>query len=121
MKHSFLTILFLCAFGATCFAQLNIKIDAEKDEWYNSLTGPDDGYLYIPHYANETPTQPENDEDLSAFCWFAWDETYLYCYTEIQDDIILTNNSTFWENDQIELKMDPDPTFQSNSGVAEVD
>lgn len=118
MKRSFLTILFLCAFAATSFAQLDIKIDAEKDEWYNSLTGPENGYLYIPHYANESATQPEGDEDLSALCWFAWDETFLYCYTEIQDDIILTNNSTFWENDQIELKMDPDPTFLSTSGVA---
>lgn len=118
MKHFLFTILFLIVSAAVCFAQLNIQIDAEKDEWYNTLTGPDDGYLYIPHYANEGASQPDGDEDLSALCWFGWDETYLYCYTEIQDDIILVNNSTYWENDQIELKMDPDPDALSTSGVA---
>ena len=99
-----------------------ITIDAAKDEWYKTLTGPDDGYIYTPFdmtYA-ETSEPPVDDADLSSFCWLAWDDNYLYFYAEVKDDIVLVNNAATYNNDAIELKIDPDPTQATTTGVAAV-
>jgi hypothetical protein len=100
----------------------NIVIDAQKDDWYKTLTGPDNGYILIPStmlsLGQETP--PDDDQDLSAFCWLAWDDAYFYFYAEVSDDIVLVNNATTYENDAIELKIDPDPTQATTAGVAAV-
>jgi len=100
----------------------NIVIDAAKDEWYKTLTGPDDGYIYLPYDMIYLiiPNPPADNTDLSAFCWLAWDDAYLYFYSEVTDDIILVNNATNYENDGIELKIDPDPTQATTAGVAAV-
>ena len=100
------------AFMGTAFTQFAITVDAEKDAWYNSLTGPNDGYIHIPPEALATPfTAPEDEHDLSASCWLAWDKDYLYFYTEIWDEIVLVNNSTTYQNDAVEFKIDPDPNI----------
>ncbi len=87
-------------------------IDAEKDDWYGTLTNPDDGYVFIPSraFVPEIGGAAEGgDADLSAHVWTAWDATYFYLYEEVSDDVINVNNGTNFQNDGIELKFDPDP------------
>jgi len=113
-------LLALLILSNSVIAQLGIVMDAEKDDYWGTLTGPDDGYVYIPWEAASTTTFPDDDEDLSAFCWLGWDEDYFYFYAEVEDDLLLVNNATTYENDAIELKIDPDPGFESTSGVVAV-
>jgi hypothetical protein len=105
---------------------LNIKIDAERDAWYNGLTNPNDGKIYLPARAvmsdigdaaiNKTLT----NDNTSAIVWTAWDRDYLYYYAEVHDDIVLDNNAVNWSNDKIELKYNPDPTVISTSNSLQV-
>ena len=109
--------------GAGGCPTISITIDGEKDAWYDGLTGPADGLICLPHNAFMSDIGdglgPEGgDEDCSAIVWFGWDETYLYCYTEIKDDLLLTNNATQWQNDGMELKIDPDPSVGAATGTA---
>jgi hypothetical protein len=113
MNRVLLIICLSIALLGIVFAQFEITIDAEKDAFYGTLTGPDDGFIYFPIEAvgqgsaiNEPPV---DENDLSAHVWLAWDETYLYTYFEIWDDIILVNNATNYQNDAVEFKIDPDP------------
>jgi hypothetical protein len=97
-----------------------LKIDAEKDAYYTTLTGPNDGRLWIPSkaFVSDNGAQPGNDADLSANYYSAWDDTYLYIYEEVTDDIVnLTNGSNYWANDCIDVKIDPDPTMGSPNNV----
>lgn len=99
---------------------LDIVIDAEKDDWYNGLSEPNDGLIYFPYRSGLTEaafTLPEDDNDCSALLWAAWDTTYLYYYAEVTDDIVLVNNATTWQNDMIEVKYDPDVTVPGTSGA----
>jgi len=96
----------------------SITIDAEKDVWYNGLTGPADGLVYLPaacYVTNMDPDPapsgpPDNDADISAFVWMAHDSSYLYLYTEVKDDIVNGSNGARYLNDCIELKFDPEPS-----------
>jgi len=111
MKNSwlFVCLLLLLPF-AVGFAQLDIKIDAEKDAYYNTLTGPSDGWIWMPSDVfNNNGPQPDGDADLSANLYSAWDETYFYIYEKVTDDIVNQNNTTNWANDCLEIKIDPDP------------
>jgi hypothetical protein len=117
MKNSriFVCLLLLLPF-AVGFAQFEIKIDAEKDAYYNTLTGPNDGWLWIPAAAaNDNGTGVDNDEDLSANLYSAWDSTYFYIYENVTDNMVNQNNATEYNNDVLELKIDPDP--YSDDGV----
>ncbi len=103
-------------------AQL-ITIDAQRDAFYDGLTGPDDGKIFFPSrcYLSDVGPGPENgNEDLSGIVWSCWEYPYLYYYAEITDDTILCNNDAFagsnWSNDKIEIKYDPDPTMADVSG-----
>lgn len=116
LRMAALSLMMLAGFA---FA-LDIVMDADRDAFYNTLSGPEEGYLFIPSIAVGTGTQPDDDADCSALVWFAWDADYLYCYAEVWDDLVQVNNSTTYENDAIELKMDPDPLMQTTSGVAAV-
>jgi hypothetical protein len=110
MRNSrlFVSLILLLPF-AVGFAQLDIKIDAEKDAYYNTLTGPNDGWVWLPSDVfNNNGAQPDDDADLSANWWSAWDETYLYVYEEINDDIVNQNSATWYQNDCIDAKIDPD-------------
>src|SRR3990172_6950219 len=115
MKKVLLLVSVLVLFvTGMAFSQLSIAVDAEKDAFYQTLTGPDDGYLYLPHkaYNDNYPSNPPpaSDTDISAQLWSAWDAEYLYIYEEVRDDIVLVNNATQYLNDKLELKIDPDPT-----------
>jgi len=117
MKKLMWILLSLLILSGSVYAQLGITIDAQKDDHWASLTGPDDGYIYIPTTALCIGTSTDGPEDLSAFVWMGWDDDYLYCYTEVTDDWILVNNATAYENDAVELKIDPDPLMQVQTGV----
>ncbi len=119
----FITVL-LFLFSITSFPQFSITIDGERDDFYNTQKGPDEGHIYLPYYAlsanSGTGIYPEDEYDLSGHCWIAWDSQYLYFYAEVFDDYILVNNATWYENDCIELKIDPDPFAETTTGVAAV-
>ncbi|HVO72383.1 MAG TPA: sugar-binding protein [Ignavibacteriaceae bacterium] len=90
-------------------AEFNIVVDGQKDDWYNSLTGPDDGYLQLHFYHGNNNGVATNDADLSAKMWAAWDSTWFYFYTEVKDDTISGSGTTSYNNDGLELKIDPKP------------
>ena len=92
--------------------EFSISIDAEKDTWYEQLTGPEDGLIYLPAacYLPDIGSGPDGDDDLSAFVWMAYDEDSLYLYTEVTDDIVNGSSSSRWLNDCLELKFDPEPS-----------
>ena len=109
-KALLLAIVVLVAYGSS-FA-LDIVIDAAKDDFYNTLTGPEDGWIHIPYTAsndNGDPGTHDDEYDLSANFWCAWDSTYFYFYEEVWDDIVTCENATNHQHDCLELKFDPDP------------
>jgi hypothetical protein len=118
MKSSWILVCLLLLLSLNVYAQeFNITIDAEKDAFYNTLTGPDDGWLWIPSIS-WTNGQPDNDADLSANYYSAWDDTYLYIYEEVNDDVVnLTNGTNYWANDCLDAKIDPDPFMGSANNV----
>jgi hypothetical protein len=93
-----------------------IVIDANKDPFYGSLTGPSDGWLYIPAAAYNNNGAPDNDYDLSAMFWASWDDTYLYVYEEVVDNVVNLNNATSWQDDVLEIYIDADPTGAITQG-----
>jgi len=115
--------MFLCLLlflSSAVYAQeFQITIDAEKDAFYNTLSGPIDGWLWIPHQAyNANGPMPEDDLDCSANWYSAWDDTYMYVYVEVNDDIINQNQGTnYWANDCFDAKIDPDINVPYNAGV----
>jgi len=107
----------------TMAPELDIIIDGAKDAFYESLTNPNDGKVFLPWRAylrDIGGTVPEGNQDISATVWSAWDRNYLYFYAEINDQAILCNNATNWSNDKLELKFDPDPTIISTGGALQV-
>jgi len=87
----------------------SITIDGQKDAYYNTLTGPDNGWIWIPAVSANDVGPITDDADKSANHWSAWDDTYFYVYTEVNDDIVNLNNTTVYLNDGLELKVDVDP------------
>lgn len=125
MKNYFFTIiLLLFALSTIAIGQavLPIVIDAEKDEWYNQLTGPDDGMLLLPARAFLADIGDglgaDDDTDLSAIFWSGYDDTYFYFYVEVKDDIVFVNNNTPYQNDNVEVKFDPDPSIADVQPIA---
>jgi len=118
MKKLIHSLLFLFLLIGTANAQL-ITIDGDRDAFYDGLTGPDDGKIFMPSdcwLRDVSSAPPEGgNADLSAVVWACWEYPYLYFYAEINDDTIRVNNSSSsgsqWSNDKIELKIDPDPTL----------
>jgi hypothetical protein len=93
-----------------------ITIDGQKDDWYKQLTGPDNGYIHIPGSMHNDNGAPDNDEDLSAYLWVAWDADYLYIYEEVKDNVVHLNNPTRYQNDCLEMYFDPDPSLKKVTG-----
>jgi hypothetical protein len=93
-------------------------IDAQRDPWYATLTDNTEGFVYFPPDAvlAGQEDQVDDETDLSALGWIAWDETYMYAYFEVTDELVQVNNATTYENDAIEFKMDPDPTAEQADG-----
>jgi hypothetical protein len=123
MKLNSIFICLILLLSLTVYAQdFEIKIDGEKDAFYNTLSGPDEGHFYIPPdaFIAGNGAMPDDEIDLSALVWSAWDDTYLYFYIEVTDDNVQLNNTTDWQNDCVELKMDPDPTFAATSGICAI-
>ncbi len=96
---------------------ISILIDGSKDGFYNTLTGPENGFLNIPSPLYNWNGAPRDDSDLSAKVWTAWDDTYLYLYEEVIDDTVHATNVTDWQNDCLELRIDPDPSKMPDTGV----
>jgi hypothetical protein len=124
MKSSWILVCLLLVLSLSVYAQeFSITIDAKKDAFYNTLTGPNDGWVWIPSMSynnNGTATDPGpvDDADLSANFYSAWDDTYLYVYEEVTDDIVnVTNGANYWANDCLDAKIDPDPTGVNNNTV----
>jgi hypothetical protein len=95
----------------------NIVVDAQKDGFYTTLSGPSTGYLQLASSAHSDNGAPKNEADLSAKVWTAWDNTWFYYYTEVRDDTVSgggTNNS--YEGDNLELKIDPRATDSTQTG-----
>ena len=86
-----------------------ITVDGQKDEFFNSLTGPADGYLQLRSSAYNQNGKPVNDADLSAKVWAAWDINWFYLYEEVMDDTLKGTASNAYQNDGLELKFDPQP------------
>ena len=102
---------------------LLMDIDGEKDPFYNSLSGPDDGYLQLRYFTYTQPELgriPENDEDLSARIWAAWDEEWFYLYEEVRDDTVAAAAGQIWDNDELEIKIDPVPDDSTETSTFEL-
>lgn len=85
-----------------------LDVDGEKDEFYNTLTGPADGYLQIRSFAHNDNGRPDDDTDLSAKVWTGWNENWFYLYAEVKDDTVTAGTtSDVWATDNMELKFDP--------------
>jgi hypothetical protein len=124
-KISLFSILSIAILSSVAEAQkFSITIDGQKDAFYESLTGPSDGLIFISHKAylpdmGGTPgIMPSNDKDCSAKVWFAYDTNYIYCYAEVKDDTVTADNATRYLNDCVELKLDPDPLDGTGTGTA---
>ncbi|MDZ7290566.1 MAG: hypothetical protein ONB44_02720, partial [candidate division KSB1 bacterium] len=77
-----------------------IIVDGNKDPFYETLTGPNDGYLQLKYYTGNDNGNPYNNADLSAKVWTAWDKDWFYLYEEVMDDTLAANHpSNVWEED----------------------
>ena len=96
-----------------------IIVDGEKDAFFDALTGPDDGYLQIRSFAFNENGKPVDDADFSAKIWTAWDDQWFYLYEEVKTaTYILSGNAPYvWDEDEIELNFDPQPTDSLVSSV----
>jgi hypothetical protein len=92
---------------------MDIVIDAQRDPFYETLTGPDDGYLQLRAFTGNDNGFANGDADLSAKMWAAWDSSYFYVYEEVKDDVISMTSTNTYQNDGMELKFDPIPDDSS--------
>jgi hypothetical protein len=92
-----------------------IAIDARRDPWWDMLAGPAEGRVHIPFFMNNDDGKPDNNKDLSADLWLAWDRTYLYFYEEVVDNVAF-NNPTSYQDDCLEVYLDPDISAAKASG-----
>lgn len=116
----FSILTFVIVVSITQAQQFSIVIDAEKDAFYETLTGPSDGFVFLPSRCQVIGigVTPTDDADCSGKIWFAYDNDYLYCYAEIKDDYVLVSNTQRFENDCVELKLDPNPNAGTGAGTA---
>lgn len=123
MKKAYVLVAALIFAFSTFALALDITMDAQKDAFYETLTGPEDGWIYLDPATAWDPglTAPDDEYDLSAFIWIAWDSSYFYLYTEVNDEYVTVNNAEQpYFNDALELKIDPDPNLsdETTTGVA---
>jgi hypothetical protein len=123
-KNLLLTLTSVMLFSLVSFAQeFSITIDGEKDAFYQTLTGPSNGVVFIPSRALVTDwggpyIGPWGDADVSAVVWFCYDDIYLYCYAEVKDDTVRATSADRFSNDCLELKFDPNIRAGAGTGTA---
>ncbi len=93
----------------------SIQIDGERDNFYNTLAGPDNGYLQLKNYHGNDNGVAYSNTDLSADIWAAWDSVWFYLYAEVTDDTVSGSGDNSYQSDGLELKIDPIPTSTANS------
>ena len=95
-----------------------INVDGNRDPVFTASKGFGTGYiqLQMKSYAGNDNGIPAGDADLSANVWTAWDTTWLYLYEEVRDNVVSNNGATSYNNDGLELKIDPQPTDSTNTG-----
>jgi hypothetical protein len=98
-------------------SSLLFNIDGRKDLYGDSLTGPNDGHLKIRPYAFNENGRPVNDGDLSGKTWAAWDDEWFYLYEEVMDDTVSGSSPNVWEEDALELFIDPQPTDSTDNSI----
>ncbi|OGU51495.1 MAG: hypothetical protein A2080_14250 [Ignavibacteria bacterium GWC2_36_12] len=98
------------------YTPLDIVVDGEKDAFYETLTGPADGYLQVRSFSFSDNGAPADDADLSAKMWVGWDNDWFYFYEEVMDDTISANAANDYQVDCLELKFDPQATDSNNTG-----
>jgi serine phosphatase RsbU (regulator of sigma subunit) len=118
-KNALLSLIIFFILTTIVQAQFSISIDAQKDFFYNELSGAENGFLILSYhdYLSLSGPKPDGDKDLSAKVWMAWDSSYFYLYAEVRDDMIRVNHSARPNNDCMELKFDPDPTLKPLTGI----
>ena len=76
MKKAIVLVTALVFAFSTFALALDITMDAQKDAFYETLTGPADGWLYLGLDAQGIDQGGADDEyDLNAYHWMAWDST----------------------------------------------
>ncbi len=94
-----------------------ITVDGYPDAFYTTLTGPENGFLQIPSCAYNDIGRPADNSDLSVKIWTAWDSDWLYVYEEVTDDTVSGSSGNRWEEDCLELYVDPSPTDPSINSI----
>jgi len=75
-----------------------IVIDAEFDDWADF-----DNDIVCNYYNGDYV--PSSPEDYSLTVKMAWDDTNLYIYWRVLDDVIHTTEAKFWNNDGLEIAL----------------
>jgi hypothetical protein len=118
MKKALLVVTAVILAFSTFALAIDLTMDAERDAFYNTLTGPSDGYIHLGLDAQGINQAGAEDEfDINALVWLAWDSTYFYFYGEITDELVQVNNATQYLNDAVELKIDPDPSLSTDAST----
>ncbi|BCE02680.1 PKD domain-containing protein [Marinicellulosiphila megalodicopiae] len=84
--------------------------DGEESLWDNSYWQPIDVFWSGVSDDNQYPSA----EDLNAKYKLIWDENYLYVLVEIVDDVEITENM-YWQNDNVEIFLDENNTGGSHA------
>jgi serine phosphatase RsbU (regulator of sigma subunit) len=116
LRFLVLSQFLLCTTGV---GQFSISIDALKDAWYSQRTASAEGYIHLSpsDFLPLSGPKPDDESDLSADVWVAWDEKYFYLYAEVKDDVVHVGSAVRPWNDCVELKFDPDPSQHPLVGI----
>jgi serine phosphatase RsbU (regulator of sigma subunit) len=100
-------------------AQFSISIDGRKDAWYSNRNTLTESYVHLAcsDFIPLSGPKPDDESDLSADVWVAWNEKYFYLYAEVKDDVVRVGSAVRPWNDCIELKFDPDPAKKPLTGI----
>jgi hypothetical protein len=116
MNKALLAVMVIIFSTIPYLAAQPVTVDGVKDAFYEALTGPDDGYIQVEWFHHSDVGTPDDNADLSAKIWGAWDANYLYLYAEVTDDIISLDGATqSYETDCIEMKIDGIPDDSTGS------
>lgn len=114
-----LLVLLQCFLCPAVIAQLSISVDGRKDAWYARCRTPNESFVHLSpsDFISLSGPKPDDESDLSADVWLAWDERYFYFYAEVKDDVVRVASPVRPWNDCIEVKFDPDPSRHPLVGI----